>query len=373
MDEKVLVNSSNADLDLESKPWWALVVPLVVGPIALVLGTWWSSGSSPLAFTVVMIALAAVATGGFLGFLFGIPRSTIGNGDIGNSREPLNIAYTPSTNLEQVADWLTKIIIGVGLVEIRSIGETLSTLGILVQNSVAPDFGAANVITQASVVSFFVLTFLAAYLWTRIHYGPLQMRTDKDVISDIAKKLNKIASETQDQKTDIEKALKIPGMIVRGELAAPSVPSVQNKALEVVVEAAMTSWPVDVRTKFEEFENAPRTWDSDPGQTVFQVSEHEKDGLVLQSEVSEELPDVLVIKLKVHPLPNEMLSGMVTFLLHPTLAVPVRHVPVVDDSAEVQFASQGWFTAVAIANEGKTILGLDLRTIPGVPRWFVEN
>ncbi|HMS10401.1 MAG TPA: hypothetical protein PKE66_13010, partial [Pyrinomonadaceae bacterium] len=114
MDEKVLVNSSNADLDLESKPWWALVVPLVVGPIALVLGTWWSSGSSPLAFTVVMIALAAVATGGFLGFLFGIPRSTIGNGDIGNSREPLNIAYTPSTNLEQVADWLTKIIIGVG-------------------------------------------------------------------------------------------------------------------------------------------------------------------------------------------------------------------------------------------------------------------
>ena len=60
------------------------------------------------------VAAAATAVGAFLGFLFGIPRTLQGNTTPG----PDEIAdYRPNTNLEQISDWLTKILVGVGLVK----------------------------------------------------------------------------------------------------------------------------------------------------------------------------------------------------------------------------------------------------------------
>ena len=85
-----------------------------------------------------------MAGGGFVGFLFGIPR-VLQDGQSGSAgphpgvrpEAPTNLrlpsgasASSPSagsgfrinvnTNLEQISDWLTKIIVGLGLVELRN-------------------------------------------------------------------------------------------------------------------------------------------------------------------------------------------------------------------------------------------------------------
>ena len=71
------------------------------------------------------IACSALLMGGLLGFLFGIPRTL--------QQEPSQVTeqnrkdqsqetnYGVNTNLEQISDWLTKILVGVGLTQISTL------------------------------------------------------------------------------------------------------------------------------------------------------------------------------------------------------------------------------------------------------------
>src|SRR5665647_3653800 len=70
-------------------------------------------------FLFILIASASYISGFFLGFLFGIPKRN-------TDKES---AYNLSTNLVDISDWLTKIIIGLGLVEIRRIPGYLQSVG----------------------------------------------------------------------------------------------------------------------------------------------------------------------------------------------------------------------------------------------------
>jgi hypothetical protein len=73
----------------------------------------------------LLIAGGAFVTGGLLGFLFGIPRALTGRAedDVESGR-----GYGANTNLEQISDWLTKILVGVGLVQITTIGRHFGDL-----------------------------------------------------------------------------------------------------------------------------------------------------------------------------------------------------------------------------------------------------
>ncbi|MCC8978542.1 tetratricopeptide repeat protein [Bradyrhizobium acaciae] len=114
------------------------------------------TSASPAAFfhaigVLLALILAAAAAGGLLGFLFGIPRSlqrpSIGQlsapvlepamrSDAG-SRPPgepvVNQAaaavsipfYSSNTNLEDISDWVTKIIVGLGLIQAKTIASRL--------------------------------------------------------------------------------------------------------------------------------------------------------------------------------------------------------------------------------------------------------
>ena len=76
----------------------------------------------------VLLSGSCVMVGGLLGFLFGIPKALqlrqepetvkpTGQGENRNNRQ----AYRANTNLEEVSDWLTKILVGVGLTQLNSI------------------------------------------------------------------------------------------------------------------------------------------------------------------------------------------------------------------------------------------------------------
>lgn len=60
---------------------------------------------------------AGVSIGSMLGFLFGVPRSNVHLGPDGQAETGDEPAYVPNTNLETISDWLTKVVVGVGLVE----------------------------------------------------------------------------------------------------------------------------------------------------------------------------------------------------------------------------------------------------------------
>src|SRR5262249_38109074 len=102
-------------------------------------------------------AFAAAAVGIFLGFLFGIPRTPAPKVEKGEAPQPAE-----QTNLEQIADWLTKILLGAGLTQISMAPGWLWKVGMHVT------IGASVGFTAVVIVNYLVAGFFTGYLLTRL-------------------------------------------------------------------------------------------------------------------------------------------------------------------------------------------------------------
>lgn len=106
-----------------------------------------------------LIGGASFVGGGLLGFLFGIPKIIQSNNSVNT--------YKANTNLEQISDWLTKILLGVGLTQIDEITAWIGQ----VSNYAAQDMtmiGDESAFIASLIVYFIVCGFLDGYLATRI-------------------------------------------------------------------------------------------------------------------------------------------------------------------------------------------------------------
>jgi hypothetical protein len=122
----------------------------------------------------VAAAGASLLVGGLAGLLFGIPRrlqqelnSAKRPDDEGSSGSAL---YGANTNLEQISDWLTKILVGVGLTQISQINKALSEIGDVAAKGMG-DFAGSKAFSIAIIVYFTLGGFLLGYLWTRLYLG----------------------------------------------------------------------------------------------------------------------------------------------------------------------------------------------------------
>lgn len=110
--------------------------------------------------TALAIGCSAYFTGGIVGFLFGVPRTVQG------TTPSKRIQYRGNTNLEQVSDWLTKIIVGIGLVQIGHIVPALSKLA---ESMKAPLGGlpSSAAFGLGLAISYALLGFFFFYFWSR--------------------------------------------------------------------------------------------------------------------------------------------------------------------------------------------------------------
>jgi len=124
--------------------------------------------------SAVLLGSASFAVGSFFGFLFGIPRSAQPQTSEekalqGTLEANTHLAYRGNTNLEQISDWLTKIIVGIGLVELRRAPALIQRLA----DFVGSDFESAGVARNDSIALeimalFSISGFFLAYLMTRL-------------------------------------------------------------------------------------------------------------------------------------------------------------------------------------------------------------
>lgn len=126
----------------------------------------------------LLIACASFGLGSLLGFVFAIPRAlqTQRATDQGNQDTKTDLTgvsrplleYQVNTNLEQISDWLTKILVGVGLVQLGKVPEYGRRLGDYYSSCLgsAPSSPSAAV---TIIVVFLVNGFLAGYLITRLY------------------------------------------------------------------------------------------------------------------------------------------------------------------------------------------------------------
>lgn len=117
------------------------------------------------------VAFATLLTGGLLGFLFGIPRSLQTNRVTQDN--PNNSRYADNTNLEEISDWLTKIIVGISLVQFKYIEQYFNTLCVNItdaltdKDGISWKFGYAY--AGALLLFYLICGFLSVYLWARTY------------------------------------------------------------------------------------------------------------------------------------------------------------------------------------------------------------
>ncbi len=111
--------------------------------------------------TAGAIASSAYLTGGLAGFLFGVPRTVQGS-----TRSKGPTQYQGNTNLEQVSDWLTKIIVGIGLVQI---GHIIPALSKFAESMKAPLGGlpSSGAFGLGLAISYALFGFFFFYFWSR--------------------------------------------------------------------------------------------------------------------------------------------------------------------------------------------------------------
>jgi len=170
---------SNVEPPINNKAWettkavWInIIILVVVGIIAVIVmsiqfGNKEGSGS-PNTFQVlgaaILIAGSSFTSGGLAGLLFGIPKLLQKENQVDNQT-----AIVQNDNLVEISDWLTKIIVGVGLTQLYQIPGFLGRIG----RYFSPVFGNAND-SKAAVICiilyFLALGFFALYLWTRLFF-----------------------------------------------------------------------------------------------------------------------------------------------------------------------------------------------------------
>lgn len=111
--------------------------------------------------TACLWAMACIACGALIGFLFGVPRI--------NPRVEFEGQLVHNQNIEAVSDWLTKILIGVGLVNFSAIGAFVSRLS----RDLAAGIGGPDYTPFATglIVYFFVVGIIQGYILTRMFLG----------------------------------------------------------------------------------------------------------------------------------------------------------------------------------------------------------
>lgn len=136
-------------------------------------------GSETRRAATLLVGLASSITGALLGLIFAVPRrlrapEASALQAKAQSASPVAARaageYDANTSLEDICDWLTKIIVGVGLVEAGEIGTFLGRAGLAVgRGALDPRMGdvSAQVVGTAILVAFGVLGFLIYFLWFR--------------------------------------------------------------------------------------------------------------------------------------------------------------------------------------------------------------
>jgi hypothetical protein len=139
------------------------------GFIGIVIYAWAQpKGSSFLIFAcLLLVAIASTVAGGLAGFIFGIPK-TVANAATATATggATAKSEYTGNSNLEQISDWLTKVLVGAGLVQLGEIRDQFQNLSERLGKSLG---SAGAVVGPAVIIAYLVLGFLLAYLWARIY------------------------------------------------------------------------------------------------------------------------------------------------------------------------------------------------------------
>ncbi len=244
-------------LDRLAKDDWSLSLlsVVVIGAVVVACQGWNSERWGGLAAGLTLVG-ASLLAGVLLGFLFGIPRSLQNqagdhqppsedtNGKATGRRDSL-VQYGANTNLEQISDWLTKILVGVGLSQLNNIPSFFGHAGAYFGDALGGGKIGTPLATTV-IIYFSVAGFLAGYLWTRLFLGSQLVKADIAALNAALNQSVQEIKQAQEEQSQIDaRALNL----VNQYLQAADKPSIDLDELKNSVRKA--SAPVKVQIFYQ--------------------------------------------------------------------------------------------------------------------------
>ena len=354
--------STNFDIDKNKEVnVWKILGSMIFIGVAMVFG--FAAGSTPTfagflsaASTGLLIGGAFFTAGGLGGFLFGIPKLLQNTTLIPDSKSNKTVILH-NDNLVQISDWLTKIIVGVGLTQLYNIPHYILRVGEKLQKSFGDDELGRNA-AIAVILYFVVIGFLSVYIWTRIYFVRLLKDLDEELDP-----INILNQKITENAVDQERKLKLTVLSSKID---------QFEKLRDTIINAENNFD-GLKDIFKVYKPGPIKI-LDDSQKGRWGGSSEVNGIKLEADVkkSSEITTgnrpIYTVTLSVKGTPDHLLEGKVYFFLHESF-MP-NHVMIKEaenNIASIQIESYEAFTVGAVCENGSTVLELDLNEYPGSP------
>ena len=358
------VNETASDLreDYQTSLFYTLIGGFGIGVIGLIgFPLFIPVKGAQVLFIGFLIALASFASGFFLGTLFGMPKRI--NDATGH--------YSLNNSLVEIADWLTKIIVGLGLVNLKQVPGYLVSIGVFVRETSGRKEQSIEVYTTSIVLYFGIFALYTGYNYMRLVLSNKYKNADNFMLVDeLIKKVENVTQE-KNQVTEV-----LTNTLNKPKISLENIDSVlaEDRAGEKKTSKEIISKMIeDAKLKLQQGLEANKKID-DPqkmqwgGKTI----NNERQ---ISATVRELTRSLYRIKCKItstNPAGNPLTEGeLVLFALHNTYGVaPFRLIKVENGCAELDIYSYGSFTIGAFADNGKTELEIDLAELPDVTEYF---
>ncbi|KAA3608742.1 MAG: hypothetical protein DWQ01_11600 [Planctomycetota bacterium] len=202
--------------------------------------------------TAGILAGAALIVGGFFGFLFGLPRTlrqdpAAANGGA-NPNNALPGGHQPSNSLEDIADWLTKILVGAGLTQLAQLPGALDSVATSFQAGLG-NSESARILAVSVLVSYSLIGFLLAYLWMRLRLSHVLAKADIQLV-DNALLHQQSSANAKARNLVLDQISKDPDVVLPAETELREAlnrasPDLRSSMFHQVQKLRMESWKDD--------------------------------------------------------------------------------------------------------------------------------
>jgi hypothetical protein len=201
----------------------------------------------------LFVAGASAMIGGSFGFLFGLPRTLQPQRSVAALDRTEILA---NTNLEQISDWLTKILVGIGLTQITTIPDRLQNLAAYLTQGLTANDPGEQPLALTILVYFLLCGFLFGFLWTRLSLrhemelaeGQLRkLRNDlkEDVRAEAAQQVRPVADRVkkveEQQRRDAETLKMVEELLDITESDTDAVERINQDQLNIRIGQASAS------------------------------------------------------------------------------------------------------------------------------------
>lgn len=306
-------------------------------------------------FIGILLAISTFIVGFFTGTLFGMPKR--------NSE--MNSDYSLNNSLVEISDWLTKIIVGLGLVNLKEIPIYLKNLGSYISESSSNNVQSFKIFSICVVIYFSVFGLYIGYNYMRLVLSQKYKESDENLLR---KELVKKEIETEELKSTLKK-----DKLQKNKL----IQAVNQQAFEET-DLLNDSYLTEMKENaYKKYKSGLILYRDDPqkaqwgGRSIVNNRELKADVQEFETNIYRINIQVISTNPEVYPLED---GEIVLFALHQTFGEPpFRYVKVENGSANLSLISYGSFTIGAYVDQGKTELELDLAELPNVSEFFRIN